>query len=129
METWGHESTILHSRDIRKAQGDFAFRRDPGRRPAFYERLNQLMGESEYQLIASVIPKLEHRERYGVRAQNPYDQRGLSRSPTSSLIAYATSYPSSRSLVRKRVSLLAGTTTVSPSKSVPSKGPAGCQWT
>ncbi len=73
MDQWGHEGIILHSRDIRKAQGDFSFLTTAALREPFYERINQVMGRSDYTLIASVIQKQSHREKYGVRANNPYD--------------------------------------------------------
>ncbi len=69
---FGHEGVILHSRDIRKGQSDFGFLTDPQRRPPFYERINRIMSESEYMLIASVIRKQEHKEKYA-QAVNPYD--------------------------------------------------------
>jgi hypothetical protein len=34
---FGHEGVILHSRDIRKAQGDFGFLTIPEKRAEFYE--------------------------------------------------------------------------------------------
>ena len=72
MDYFGHEGVILHSRDIRKAQGDFKFLRDATQRQPFYARINAIMGE-EYQLIACGIRKQAHRELYGVNAENPYD--------------------------------------------------------
>lgn len=73
MDYFGHEAVILHSRDIRKAQGAFGFLTDPERRQPFYDRINRLMEESQYTLIASVIRKQEHKDRYGMWAENPYD--------------------------------------------------------
>ena len=73
MDYFGHEAVVLHSRDIRKAQGHFGFLTDPQKRQPFYERLNSLMVNSEYQLIASVIRKQVHKDRYGMWADNPYD--------------------------------------------------------
>jgi hypothetical protein len=35
-DVFGHEGVILHSRDIRKAQGDFGFLTDLARRQPFY---------------------------------------------------------------------------------------------
>lgn len=70
---FGHEGVILHSRDIRKAQGDFAFLANPEEREGFYERLNEIMGGSEYTLIAVAIRKQKHKEKYGKAAKNPYD--------------------------------------------------------
>lgn len=70
---FGHEAVILHSRDIRKAQGDFGFLTNPAARRQFYEHLNEVMSACDYRLIASVIRKQAHRERYGMHAENPYD--------------------------------------------------------
>lgn len=69
---FGNDGVILHSRDIRKAQGDFTFLADPAKRQPFYERINRLMGESEYTLIASVIRKQRLKDQYGHWAYNPY---------------------------------------------------------
>ncbi len=73
MDYWGHEGIILHSRDIRKAKGDFAFLQVPNNRQPFYERINDLMGGLEYTLVAAVIRKQSHKSKYGTYAQNPYD--------------------------------------------------------
>jgi hypothetical protein len=70
---FGHEGVVLHSRDIRKAQGDFGFLTDPGKRQPFYERINSLMSEPEYQLIGAFIRKQRHKDRYGINADHPYD--------------------------------------------------------
>ena len=55
MDYFGHEGVILHSRDIRKAQGDFGFLTNADKRNEFCERLNTIMGKSDYTLIVSVI--------------------------------------------------------------------------
>lgn len=73
MDYFGHEGVILHSRDIRKALGPFAFLQVPQKRQPFYDRVNRIMAEADYSLIASVIRKQAHRDRYGVFAENPYD--------------------------------------------------------
>lgn len=70
---FGHECVILHSRDIRKAQGDFDFLTDPSQRQPFYERINEIMSQPGYDLIAAVIRKQEHKAKYGRHATNPYD--------------------------------------------------------
>jgi hypothetical protein len=72
-EYFGHEAVILHSRDIRKAQGAFGFLTDPAKRQVFYERLNQIMATCDYTLIATAIRKQKHTDRYGRAARNPYD--------------------------------------------------------
>lgn len=70
---FGHEGTILHSRDIRRAQGEFGFLTDPQKRPPFYERINDIMSNNEYWLIAAFIRKQHHKDRYGDWANHPYD--------------------------------------------------------
>lgn len=70
---FGHECVIIHSRDIRKGQGDFGFLTDPEKRQPFYERINEIMSVSGYDLIAAVIKKQEHKAKYGRHATNPYD--------------------------------------------------------
>lgn len=75
LDFFGHEGVILHSYDIRKQKNQFAFLNDLPRRAAFYERINHIMGEEDYKLIAAVIRKQEHKESYGAEEtpRNPYD--------------------------------------------------------
>jgi hypothetical protein len=68
----GHEGVVLHSREIRKAQGDFGFLTDAAVRPAFYDGLYRLMDQSEYQVISVAVQKQRHKDRYGARARHPY---------------------------------------------------------
>src|SRR2546422_11166092 len=70
---FGHEAVIIHSRDIRKAQADFGFLTGTPTRMEFYKQLNQVMHACEYRLIASVIRKQAHKDKYGMAAENPYD--------------------------------------------------------
>lgn len=70
---FGHEGVVLHSREIRRAQGEFGFLTDPAKRPPFYERINHIMSNLDYQLIASFIRKERHKGRYGTAANHPYD--------------------------------------------------------
>jgi hypothetical protein len=69
---FGHEGVVLHSRDIRKAQGDFRFLTEASTRPPFYRDINELMSTSPYQLIPVAIRKDLHRARYRYPA-DPYD--------------------------------------------------------
>lgn len=73
MDFFGHEAVIIHSRDIRKAQRDFGILTSPAKREEFYKKLNQIMSDSDYQLIVSVIKKQDHKEKYGIFADNPYE--------------------------------------------------------
>lgn len=67
------EGIILHSRDIRKRQGSFLILMNPEVRKRFYQAINEVMKQNQYHLISCVIKKQEHKEKYGVFAENPYD--------------------------------------------------------
>lgn len=68
---FGHEHVILHERDIRRGYPPFAFTRDRAVREGFFGDLNQLVADTDFQLVASVIRKDEYRARYSV-PENPY---------------------------------------------------------
>lgn len=68
-----HEGVILHSRDIRKAQGDFRFLNDPTKREPFYVQLYDVMENCCFTIISVVIRKQAHKDKYGKAARNPYD--------------------------------------------------------
>ena len=70
---FGHDGVVLHSRDIRKAIGDFAFLQIPEKRESFYADLNLLMTEAKFELIAIAILKQSHKDRYGKACRNPYE--------------------------------------------------------
>lgn len=73
MDFFGHEAIVLHSRDIRKAQKVFGILTNATTRNAFCEQINKIMDESQYSIIASVIRKQDHKDKYGIAADNPYD--------------------------------------------------------
>lgn len=73
IDHFGHDGAILHSRDIRKALGDFAFLQVPVQRDSFHLDLNQLVREAPFELIAIAIRKDLHKARYGSSSRNPYD--------------------------------------------------------
>ena len=73
MDFFGHEGVVLHSYDIRKQRGPYAFLSDAVRRNEFYARINAIMGLPHYTIIASMIRKQQHKEKYGKAATNPYD--------------------------------------------------------
>jgi hypothetical protein len=73
VDYWRHEGVILHSRDIRKAQGAFAFLRNRELTQPFYERVNRIMAESPYTIIAVGVRKDRHLTKYGAQANNPYE--------------------------------------------------------
>jgi hypothetical protein len=69
---FGHEGIILHSRDIRKSQGDFGFLTDPAKRQEFMAELSEIMSACDYKLLAVAIRKDQHVKRYKYPA-DPYD--------------------------------------------------------
>lgn len=73
MRFWNHEGVNLHSRDIRKALGDFAFMQVPEKRVAVLTAMNEMMKDLPFTLFITAIHKQEHKERYGLAASNPYD--------------------------------------------------------
>lgn len=68
---WGHEGIVLHSYDIRKKQGPFAFCRDPEEGKRFYEEVSRLVAESSVTLVAAAIDKDAHKRQYA-NPGNPY---------------------------------------------------------
>jgi hypothetical protein len=63
---------VLHSRHIRRWEGEFQFLADPERRATFYNDLNELFQTSRFRLYAIVIDKRRLQERFLVPG-NPYD--------------------------------------------------------
>jgi hypothetical protein len=69
--TFGHDLSVLHSRDIRKQQGDFSVLRDPVRRSAFLSGMSAVIAEAPFTLCVTAIDKKKLKERYG-DPRNPY---------------------------------------------------------
>jgi len=70
---WGHDAIVLHEHEIRKSKDDFAFLlTDSALRAAFYADMNTLMRNAPFSIIASVIDKLQCKER-DAELLNPYD--------------------------------------------------------
>lgn len=70
-EHFGHDQVILHETDIRKDRGDFAFLKTPERKSAFLAELTQIVANTPFTLICSVIHKEPYRRRYA-NPDNPY---------------------------------------------------------
>lgn len=71
-ELFGRTDIILHTADITRNQNGFERMKEPEFRQRFYEKLNALMRELQYEVVACVIKKDEHFERYGLWAVDPY---------------------------------------------------------
>lgn len=71
-ELFGREDLILHTADITRNRNGFERLKDAGFRQQFYGRLNVLMSELRYSVVACAIHKDQHLSRYGVAALDPY---------------------------------------------------------
>lgn len=71
-DLFGRDDIILHTADITRIRGPFRRMLDPGFRAHFYAKLNELMRTLDYQVVACVIRKDAHHERYGLAALDPY---------------------------------------------------------
>lgn len=72
MEFFNTEEVILHSREIRKCEGAFQILFDLEIKKRFYEKVNAIMSEAKFAIIASGVDKEEHIKKYGKDAGNPY---------------------------------------------------------
>jgi hypothetical protein len=70
-EFFGHDTVVLHEHDIRKQQPPFEFLTDRAVRARFMERLNGLMSDMDFTVIASAIRKHEFKAKYS-EPENPY---------------------------------------------------------
>ena len=68
--TFGHDMVVLHESDIRRKKGAFSrLSKEP--REAFLDRLTDIIGAADFQLIAVVIDKRRLKDRY-VSPGHPY---------------------------------------------------------
>lgn len=68
--TFGHDMVVLHESDIRRKKGAFSrLSKEP--REAFLDRLTDIIGAADFQLVAVVIDKRRLKERY-TRPAHPY---------------------------------------------------------
>lgn len=71
-ELFGTTSIVLHTADIVRNRNGFEALKDTAFRNHFYARLNKLMRDQKYSVVACAIRKDEHLSRYGVAALDPY---------------------------------------------------------
>ncbi len=63
---------ILHFRDYARSLGDFKKMRDKSFRDEFYRKLVEYINSLDLALLACVIDKRAHKEKYDLRATDPY---------------------------------------------------------
>jgi hypothetical protein len=69
---WGHDGVVLHSHEIRKEHGDFNILRNAGTRTRFLDRLNAVIETADFMIIAAIIDKKRHVEKY-TKPADPYE--------------------------------------------------------
>lgn len=70
---WGHDAVILHEHEIRKRKGDFTLLlTNPDLRAEFLADLHQIMVDSPFKVIGSVIDKVKLKSKYA-DPWNPYE--------------------------------------------------------
>ncbi len=68
---FGHDTVVMHERDIRLSSGPFSFLMNRERREAFMTDLTKLIEIAPFQIVAAVIDKAKLRSRYP-KPPNPY---------------------------------------------------------
>jgi len=63
---------VFHWEDVVQRRGMFSVLKDAKIRNQFNRDIVSFYSTQEYRLVAAVIDKVEHRERYGSKAQHPY---------------------------------------------------------
>lgn len=71
-EFFGTTEIVLHSRDIRKCDGAFQILFDLDVKKRFYERLNKIISDAKFVIVAVAIDKKKHIKKHGKIASNPY---------------------------------------------------------
>lgn len=72
LSMFGTTDIVLHTADIARNRAGFERLKDAGFRQAFYAEINALMAQLEYQVVACVVHKDVHLQRYGLAAVDPY---------------------------------------------------------
>jgi hypothetical protein len=72
-EFWQNKEVILHSRDIRKCEKEFQILFDLGIKQQFYAKLNMVIEQSKYRILASAIQKERYIKTYGKLSNDVYE--------------------------------------------------------
>lgn len=72
-DIWNNKEVIFHSRDIRKCEKEFQVLFDMELKRKFYDKLNFIIREGKYTVIASAIRKDNYIKRYGRLSNDVYE--------------------------------------------------------
>ncbi len=70
---WSDKKVIFHSRDIRKCEKEFVVLFDEDIKREFYEKVNNLISTSNYEIVSSAIDKAKYIKRYGRLSDDVYE--------------------------------------------------------
>ncbi len=70
---WKDKKVILHSRDIRKCEKEFQILFNNNIKSSFYNKLNTIIKNNKYRIIASAIDKNNFIEKYGKLSDDIYE--------------------------------------------------------
>jgi len=71
-ELFGTEDIILHFRDYARSTSGFEKMRRKEFREEFYAKLGKCIDDIDMTFVACIIDKKEHKDKYDLRAQDPY---------------------------------------------------------
>lgn len=71
-DLFGHDMVVLHEHEIRKARGPFKALVNEEFRERFMSRLNRLVEQSPFTIVASAIRKARHKDQYAW-PESPYN--------------------------------------------------------
>lgn len=72
-EFWLNKEVILHSRDIRKCEREFQILFNLDLKRIFYEKINGVIENSKYRILASAIDKEKYIKTYGKLSNDVYE--------------------------------------------------------
>lgn len=72
LELFNDKNVILHTADIGRNRNGFENLNNSATRNKFIKKLNELMSNLDYKVIACIIRKKEHLKKYGLHALDPY---------------------------------------------------------
>ena len=72
VEMFGRTDIVLHTADLARNRNGFEDMQDEAFRNHFYDRINDLMRNLSYSVVACVVHKNEYLSRYGVVPIDPY---------------------------------------------------------
>lgn len=70
---WNSEQVIFHSRDIRKCEKEFKYLFNLDLKKEFYKRLDEIINNSKYQIVATAIEKMNYIKEYGRLSDDVYE--------------------------------------------------------